>query len=369
MLKPIDAGMVDAAHKCHEDSQGRPVDHRLDPGRRLGVYFMVLASRSLRRFTAAAAAIVAGGVGLLVPATAGHDAGKATNAAPQAAQAAQAGSSSGGGGGGSACLVVDTDLGLDDYRAIAALLPSRDVRAFVVTEGVSGVQNGATTLSMFLASRGQNEPVFAGYSSPNPPDYDWLPAARVGAERLDNFFATTVPYGQSPNNLTRNVADATRGCSRVDLMMLGPWTSYLRYASVLGPNVNVIVSGRSYAEDNNDQFNCDYDYAACRTAANLLRNVRSVVYVDLPTDKPNELTYDPTTQMVLALDKTGMPGLLRAALLTDPSQWLDSTRLWDDAATLYLFNPQAFARRGGHVEPVVSESYVRNALVLLTNLG
>lgn len=303
----------------------------------------------------------------MVPSVAGNKTGQP---APQAAQVATHSSSSGSSTTtSSACLVVDTDLGLDDYRAIAALLPSRQAKAFVVTEGVSGVQNGATTLGMFLASRGQTPPVLAGYSSPNPPDYDWLPVARIGAERLDNYLAAPVPYGQSPSAMVRGVADAVRGCTKVDLLVLGPWSSFLRYASVLGNNVNVIVSGRSYAEDNNDQFNCDYDYAACRTAAGLLRYARSVVYVDLPTDKPDELTYDPTMQMVQALRTTGMPGLLRTALMVDPSQWLDSTRLWDDAATLYMLLPQGFARRGGHVEPIISESFMRTALVAATNAG
>ena len=74
-----------------------------------------------------------------------------------------------------ACLIVDTDVGLDDYRALAIVLPRRDVRAVVVTEGISGVRNGATAVSMFLAARGETPPVLPGLASPNPPDYDWLP--------------------------------------------------------------------------------------------------------------------------------------------------------------------------------------------------
>ena len=38
-----------------------------------------------------------------------------------------------------ACLIVDTDVGLDDYRAFAVLAPARDLRAVVVTEGISAV--------------------------------------------------------------------------------------------------------------------------------------------------------------------------------------------------------------------------------------
>src|SRR5262245_34119747 len=51
-----------------------------------------------------------------------------------------------------ACLVVDTDVATDDFRAIAALFPARDFRAVVVTEGISSVPRGSTAISLFLAS-------------------------------------------------------------------------------------------------------------------------------------------------------------------------------------------------------------------------
>lgn len=316
----------------------------------------------LGRVAVTTLALVAGGMGVAVPTLAGDKAG---TAAPQAATQAAAGATTTSGGSGS-CSIVDTDLGLDDYRAIAALLPSRNVRAFVVTEGIAGVQNGATALSMFLASRGQTPPVIPGLASATPPPYDWLPAAREGAERLDNYLAATVPFGRSSDRMVRDLDNALYGCSRVDVLALGPWTSFVRYASTLGSNVNVVASGRPFAENNPDNFNCEYDISACRTAAGQLRFARSAVFVDLPPAGA-DLTYDPTMEMVLRFDGTGMPGLLRTALQVDPSQWEGSTRLWDDAAALYILVPSAYARRGGHVEPVVSETTFRNLLVAATN--
>ena len=118
----------------------------------------------LGRVAVTTLALVAGGMGVAVPTLAGDKAG---TAAPQAATQAAAGATTTSAGSGS-CSIVDTDLGLDDYRAIAALLPSRNVRAFVVTEGIAGVQNGATALSMFLASRGQTPPVIPGLASATP---------------------------------------------------------------------------------------------------------------------------------------------------------------------------------------------------------
>lgn len=260
-----------------------------------------------------------------------------------------------------ACLVVDTDVGLDDYRALAVLLPAREVRAVVVTEGISSVQGGATAVSMFLSSGGPTPPVLPGLAAEAPPAYDWLPSARAGAERVNGFLAEAVPFGGDPDRLAGDLRASVRGCARVDVLVLGPWTSYLRYAHALGRNTRVVASGRSFAENNPDNFNCEYDLAACRTAT----ADRRIAFVDLPPAGA-EPTYDPTEAMVARFERAGLPGLLRAALLVDPGQWL-GTRLWDDAAASYLVAPRAFERRGGHLEPAVPEDEFRDLLVEAVN--
>lgn len=256
------------------------------------------------------------------------------------------------------CLVVDTDVGVDDYRALAVAAPVRDVRAVVVTEGISGVANGATAVSMFLAGRGVSPPVLPGLASQNPPAYDWLPPVRAAAERMNDFLGAAVPASGTPDRLAAGVRSAVRGCGRVDLLVLGPWTSYPRYAAALGGHVRIVASGRSFAENNPDNFNCEYDLAACRAAP------RKAVHVDLPAAP----AYDPTEEMVARLEPAGLPGLLKAVLLAAPSQWL-GTRLWDDAAALSLVEPSAFAPRGGHLEPVVGEAALRDLLVDAVNKG
>lgn len=254
-----------------------------------------------------------------------------------------------------ACLVVDTDVGLDDYRALAVVAPARDLRAVVVTEGIAGVSHGATAVSMFLAGRGPTPPVLPGLASPNPPAYDWLPPVRAAAERMNDFLAAPVAFGATADRLGEQVRDAVRGCGRVDLLVLGPWTSYRHYASALR-GAHVVASGRSFAETNPDNFNCEYDVAACRAAP------RGAVYVDLPASPP----YEPTADMVARLDQRGLPGLLRAVLLADESQWA-GTRLWDDTAALSLVAPGVFAPVGGHLEPTVGEDELRTLLVEAIN--
>ncbi len=250
-----------------------------------------------------------------------------------------------------ACLVVDTDVGLDDYRAFAVATPSRDLRAVVVTEGISTVPNATTAMSMFLAGRGPTPPVLPGFASPKPPAYDWLPPVRAAAERMNDFLAAPVPTAATGNHLADQVRASVQGCGRVDLLVLGPWTSYRHYASALR-DPHIVASGRSYAENNPDNFNCEYDVAACRTAPH------SAVYVDLPATP----AYEPTADMVNRLAPTGLPGLLRAVLQTDPSQWA-GTRLWDDTAALFLVEPQVYAPNGAHLEPTVGEDELRTLLI------
>ncbi|WP_109510144.1 hypothetical protein [Nocardioides speluncae] len=268
------------------------------------------------------------------------------------------------------CLVVDTDAGLDDYRAIGALVPGRDVTAVVVTEGISSVAGGATATSMFLGGGSETPPVIAGLTSPAPPDYDWLPAARAGAERLNYFLSASVPFAGDPADLRRELRDAVYGCSTVDVLVLGPWTSFNTYAKQLGHRLgDVVVSGLPIAENHPDNFNCEYDLAACRAAGKALRPAQSAVWVDLPPSTGTELTYAPTEEMVGRFEQAGLPGVLRAAMLQTPSEWVGFTRLWDDAAALYVLDRRLFARQGQHVEPKIGEDRFRELLIRATNAG
>lgn|SRR5262245_48087366 len=259
-----------------------------------------------------------------------------------------------------ACLVVDTDVATDDFRAFAVLFPHRDLRAVVVTEGIASVPRGSTAIALFLASGQSLAPVIPGLAAAAPPAYDWLPGARAAAERVNNFLAESVPFAASPNKLNLALVAALKGCPRVDILVLGPWSSFVEYGPILRPLIRrVVASGRPLSENNPDNFNCVYDQPACDKADKLLRKLRTGVWVDLPADGAS---YQPTKEMVDQLASFGMPGLLRSALNADPAQWL-GTRLWDDAAALYVLAPEHFAANGAHLEPVIDEETLRSELV------
>ncbi len=271
------------------------------------------------------------------------------------------------GGPAQPCLVIDTDAGLDDFRAVAVLLPQRAPQAVVVTEGIAAVPGGSTAMAMFLASAPSSAPVIPGLAAAHPPSYDWLPDVRAGAERLNGFLAQAVPFAKRSQDMTRALTQATQHCDRIDVLVLGPWSSFVQYAPALGSKIQrVLASGRPLAENNPDNFNCVYDQPACEAADRLLRGQPAKAWVDLPADASPSPSYAPTEEMIGRLAQAGMPGVLRAALLLDPSQWL-GTRLWDDTAAFYLLEPQDFALNGAHFEPAINEETLRRRLVKAIN--
>ena len=262
-----------------------------------------------------------------------------------------------------ACLLVDTDAGLDDFRAFGVLAPARSIDAVVVTEGISSVERGHTAVELLLSTGPSSARVISGESALHPPDYDWLPEARAGAERLNGFIAEAISAGGSEASLRAAVAKSLRGCRRVDVLVLGPWSSFVRYAPVLRRSIGrVVVSGRPLPEVTPDDFNCVYDLPACTRAYAMRGLLRDAVWVDLPTDSGDSLTYTPTEEMIARLEETRLPGLLRAALRLDPSQWLE-TRLWDDSVASYLIDAEGFAPEGLHLEPVIGQDELRTRLV------
>jgi len=264
------------------------------------------------------------------------------------------------GDAGHACLLVDTDAATDDFRAFAVLFPHRELRAVVVTEGISSVPRGTTAIATLLAGGLSRAPVISGLASPAPPAYDWLPAVRAAAERLNGYLSRAVPTAASQGELSGHLTSALAGCRSVDILILGPWTSFVEYAPVIRPSIHRVVgSGRPVSENNPDNFNCVYDQAACDKADVFLRSVRSAVWVDLPADGTS---YPPTQAMIDQLGSAGLPGVLHAILDTDPSQW-QGTRLWDDTTALYLLRPELFRLNGAHFEPAVDEDTLRAALV------
>ncbi|MCW8088310.1 nucleoside hydrolase [Sabulicella glaciei] len=296
------------------------------------------------------------------------------------------------------CVLVDSDAGLDDLRAIAVLAPHRRIAAVVATEGLATPRGGARALRAYL--RGTGIPVVEGASpppgrGPDPHRVRGLDGPRITAETLNGTLPAADPASQAGEapapSLEAEVERLTAGCERLDLLMIGPWTSFLRYdRAVVARLARVVAQGSPFPDDEArgqpDGWNCRYDYSACREAfARLGRRDLRADWVDIPqgartcgSAEPGKdaagrrvYSFTPDAEMAWAFAATPdeLPRNLGRLMLHNPVG-LERTSLWDDLAALYLLRPDIFGRvrdpsgrSGGHFEPCVPAQQVRDMLV------
>lgn len=312
------------------------------------------------------------------------------------------------------CIVIDSDAGLDDFRAVAALaalspkVPAQRVAAVIITEGLARTPEGAGAMRTFLESIDLgNVPVLRG-TTPNPkrrflaghPLPSGLPEWRQVTERLNHVLPEPVRLSDTGEDLPVRLRQETDECRSVSLLVIGPWTSFIRYAPDLLDRVErIVVQGRPYPDELGGDptgFNCVYDIDSCFAAFDLLvgRQRRSgakfrATWVDIPAspepcgaaepgvdEHGNRLyAFRPipswADDLELAAEKAeekpssdyrGRVARGVAKLLRSNPSALKQTSLWDDLAALYLMRPELFAVRGGHVEPCVPAATVRAAL-------
>jgi hypothetical protein len=289
------------------------------------------------------------------------------------------------------CIVVDSDADLDDFRAVITLASTGELAAIVITEGIARAHEGAGAMENLLSRAGLVVPVIVGASADPERQYTPdknLPEWRRAAEQLNGTLTNPIsPSIQTDGNFVRTVRRVTAKCSTVSLLVIGPWTSFLRYAADLLPKVDLIkVQWRPYPDEPGGEpagFNCVYDIEACRTSFDLLtgRQLRAdrrlrVNWVDIPNGAEScgsaepgvdgsgkrVFAFRPTEQWIHDLQGAGKAAHSVAEVLNEyPYSW-HQTSLWDDLAALFLLRPDIFGRRGGHFEPCVPAATVRNLL-------
>jgi inosine-uridine nucleoside N-ribohydrolase len=154
-------------------------------------------------------------------------------------------------------VLVDSDAGLDDLRAIAVLAPHRRIAAVVVTEGLATPRGGARALRAYL--RGTGIPVVEGASPAPGRDLDpdrvrGLDGWRATVETLNGTLPPPGPADRAGEAIAppveAEVERLTTGCSRLALLAIGPWTSFQRYEGAVGGRlVHVVAQGSPFPDD------------------------------------------------------------------------------------------------------------------------
>ena len=300
------------------------------------------------------------------------------------------------------CVIVDTDAHLDDIRAIAVLAASsKKVVAIVTTEGIATPKAGKAAIEHFLGQIDVNIPVVQGAQPNQNRDYAADPDLsewRKTAESLNGTFLNPSleqhsddskgrEPGADPNTIVDELWPLLKGCHHVELLVIGPWTSFMRYGPELLDRIDLIVAqGRPDPDELEGLpagFNCLYDLHSCLSAYDLLvgrrlrmdRHLRAN-WVDIPqslvplasadagvdASGNRAYPYSPTCEWAADLRKAGNgAAVVSEILLKNPNRW-EGTSLWDDLTALYLLRPELFGNRGGHWEPQVSAETVRRIL-------
>jgi hypothetical protein len=290
------------------------------------------------------------------------------------------------------CIIIDSDAALDDFRAVATLAPKNRIAAIIITEGISRSFEGAGAMEALLSRGGISIPVIPGVN-PNP-DRGYKPDSRLesqwrpNAERLNELLpAPRSPSVQQPGDVAAALRRYTTNCSSISILMIGPWTSFMRYAAeILGRVDRIVAQGRPYPDEQSGQpsgFNCTYDKDSCFAAYDLLvgrqqrvdRRLRAD-WVDIPSspepcgsaepgiDKQGNSIYafSPIPSWAEDLHRGGGMAQVISEVMSANPAGLDNTSLWDDLAALYLLQPNLFVARGGHFEPCIPAASIRNRL-------
>ena len=309
------------------------------------------------------------------------------------------------------CTLIDTDFDLDDLMAIPLVIGHRHVAAIVVTEGVVKADIGAAALARFTAEPQQRQlPVIIGAATQVPIeviDLQWGSFLHDSRRMMHRGLGLGLPELRPTLPASafngQQVQDALAACQQVDVLLLGPYSSFVGYSPFIRQKIGqVVIMGKPYPGEGPGvpvklPFNCSYDLAACRqVAAEQLPGLRHA-FVDVPRTpldgNPRGLeqqVYGPTLAMVRGLTSTGLPNTLRQALtgkvpigslgeaVPGADYWAidccmrrnDKSLMWDQMAALYMVYPELFSKVGGpegHFETHLSPQAIRQVWTDATN--
>ena len=243
------------------------------------------------------------------------------------------------------CLLVDSDGAFDDVRAMAWLMRITKLDMVVLTEGISRPKFAQNALETFWqrakVAVKNRPPVFIGHESMRRLDASWL-RVRERDERLNS--SLTRP--EAAKNIRKygdgDFTGQLAGCEKIDLLVLGPYSSAAGYLPALkGRLGRVVVMGRRDERD----FNCWYDRGACEGFFAEMGNLVDVVYVpDLDGESPQ---YKFETDDLQSFGKSEMASALATMFAADTNGWQPrEMRMWDDLTVMFLFHPELFVKSG-----------------------
>jgi inosine-uridine nucleoside N-ribohydrolase len=280
------------------------------------------------------------------------------------------------------CVVIDNDFDIDDMMAIPLVMANKHVAAIINTEGYTLAGLGGSALARLIAQPDNMNPVpvIVGASYPGTRDvrqWPWLLEMRATMHRANMLFSGPLPQLGLNEPFETRIIKAVEQCKRITVLVLGPFTSFVRYSPLIHDRISsVVMSGKAVhnhvtGTKNKIGFNCGYDLVACNLAFTQLQSLQAT-WVEVPRQALPP--YSPTSAMVKGLLSTGLPGSLKQALLSHEKSWrLDlltggnKSLLWDQLAAMYLLHPELYHHVSSHMEPTVSALEIQRLWTKDTN--
>lgn len=284
------------------------------------------------------------------------------------------------------CTVIDTDFDVDDMMAIPLVIGNRHVAAIVTSEGYTKAEMGASALSRLIAEPNQRQiPIIIGADSHRSiadlkKNWPWITYFRDIMNRANGLLAAPLTPSRTPApDYVQELSKKTAECRRIDLLVIGTFTSFVHYSAAIKPKLDrIVIMGKPIGDPTQKpgkySFNCGYDLPACKTATTELAGMHAF-WVDIP--RGTEPQYAPSLAMVDGLRGDGLPGALKAALLANRHTWDPAqvgveqggpggkSLMWDQSAAVFLIHPDMFAPVGGHYEPYKGGSHSQSVADLL----
>jgi pyrimidine-specific ribonucleoside hydrolase len=259
-------------------------------------------------------------------------------------------------------VIVDTDMGMDDVRALALMLssPHLKVKAIVTADGASSPEAGIRNLRCILSFLGKAEiPVAAGTTSEAPPPpwreiseaLGWakLPSSREGQPGCPAAKeAASLPQGSAGHEQGSRsgaasliVKTLTESDQKVSYIGIGPLTN-LAEALQVEPSVRPRISSIFYYGTPPDEPKPDWNTSRdIRAARAVFASGVPLYAIQLPDEKL--LTFDSALlEEIRTLDS---PASRLISVLYEDERvkkllLQDHFRAWDETVALYVDNPQ-----------------------------
>jgi inosine-uridine nucleoside N-ribohydrolase len=185
--------------------------------------------------------------------------------------------------GGDVSLIIDSDMGLDDARAILALLSDTlvTIRAFIVTGGSASIGKGTDNLIGLLeSSHGEHIPVYVGatHEESDPPPW---------RETAETMGGDPFPPPRTAHALAGSLGEVCEIMAHrsgpITYVMLGPASTLALLAhecpSGLRGLGEILIPAEVTPEGAVNSWNLRYDGAA---AGVVMAEARNIVFIDIP---------------------------------------------------------------------------------------